>query len=113
MTNIEQLLERIKALPEIELQEFMEELEGHLDRENLDHLSSTFSRSKISSLEERIEELEEEVKDGEKLLDEARDEAEDSEKVLGDVKKILQDIVVAECGVDYAQEKINEILEDL
>lgn len=62
----EQLIEEIKRLPEIELDELLHEVGQHLYRNKLEHLID--SAFQMDDQTEQIEELEEEVRDFESIL---------------------------------------------
>lgn len=78
------LVESIKALPELELAEFMQELNYHLIREKMQHLNlSVDNEEEVEDLQNQIDDLEEEIKAIEK-------ERDDFEEKLDQIKSILK-----------------------
>ena len=90
MTNIEELLERIKALPEIERQELFDGLSDVLYKDKQEHLvDQTFNSQHISQLEGELSTSESEVDYYRNMADRLQTDVNSFEKKIQDIKNIL------------------------
>lgn len=82
MNKVEAVLTLVKGLTELELQELVEGMSAHMHENKMMHLADEFRSSEINSLNEKIEELEEDLGDMEKEKNDALDQVKDLEEDL-------------------------------
>jgi hypothetical protein len=82
----ESLIKKLKALPEMELEAILEELNEHLNKNRMSHVADhAFGQERIDELEHDIDELEDEKK-------EIESERDDYQRWNLDACKILETI---------------------
>lgn len=86
----EQLLEQIKALPEIEFANLMRDLRDHVSKNKMEHaLIEAGAKYEDPYLEEEVEELEEEVRSLRHIVFMAETQAESAKKEIEELKEKL------------------------
>jgi peptidoglycan hydrolase CwlO-like protein len=105
------LVETIRSLSEIELDDLFKEVADHCRKNNLAHLLENHFdvedlQSQVDELEEKVDKLEDENSDLEKDKD-------DLETKISDTVDILGDLLTAEFGEDFGKEEIEKAIKKL
>lgn len=90
---MEELLSKVRSLPEIELLEFIQGLGDHLTKNKMEHLIDQVfevGEEELSEMQNKVNNLEEEISSLEDSRDEWRSTCETAARKLEDIKKILQ-----------------------
>lgn len=102
----EKLLDRIKALTELELTTLIQELKDHFRKNHLNHVFDDITDN--SYLQDQVYELEEKVDSLEEKLEEATSDAQHWEDKADQASKILLELIDNEHGEDQLNEKLNK-----
>lgn len=105
------LVETIRSLSELELDDLFREVADHCRKNHLSHLLE--NHFDVEDLQSQVDELEEKV---DKLQDDNSDLERDKDNLetkISEAVDILDDLVSEEFGEDFGKEKIEEAIKKL